>query len=330
MMQARYKEFVIRVAKESGLSEEELEKRIKQKQISLGGLVSLEGASLIVASELGIKFDAQRVKVSGLMVGMRNVDILGKITRIYPVKTYKQKDGKEGKIGSFILADDTGSVRVVLWDTMHTALLEEKRLEEGNVIFLKKADVRGTDMKELHLGGKSSIEHSDEVIENVRTSPSSASSSKISEFRDGERTSLRATIVQAFPLKFFPSCPECKKRVTESDGKYYCLVHKEVKEKFLPIINLYIDDGTASVRAIGFLDAVRKLYNLREDEVSDLRSNAVQEEELREKLLGEEFMFDGRVRKNAMMDRIEFVINSANAVDIVALIDELSKATGLE
>ena len=56
----------------------------------------------------------------------------------------------------------------------------------------------------------------------------------------------------------------------------------------------------------------------------------MQEEELREKLLGEEFMFDGRVRKNAMMDRIEFVINSANAVDIVALIDELSKATGLE
>lgn len=329
MLQARYKEFVIRISKESGLSQEELEKRIKQKQISLGGLVSLEGASLIVASELGIKFDMQRVKVSGLMVGMRSVDILGKITRIYPVKTYKQKDGREGKIGSFVLADDTGSVRVVLWDTMHIALLEEKRLEEGNVIFLKKADVRGTDIKELHLGGKSALEHSDEVIENIRIS-APISSSRISEFKDGERTSLRATIVQAFPIKFFPSCPECKKRVTESDGKYYCLVHKEVQEKFLPIFNIYIDDGTASVRAVGFLDAVKKLYNLREDEVSILKDNTAQEEEFREKLLGEEFMFEGRVRKNAMMNRMEFVINSASAVDVAALIDELSKATGLE
>ncbi len=329
MIQARYKEFLIRIAKESGLGEAEVEKRIKQKQASLGGLVSLEGASLIVASELGIKFDMQRVKVSGLMIGMRGIDILGKVIKIYPVRTYKQKDGLQGKIGSFLIADDTGSVRVILWDATHVALLEEERIKEGAVLFLKKTDVRGTDIKELHLGGKSSLELRDEEMENVRTGVT-VSSSHIRALKDGDRAAIRATIVQAFPIKFFPACPECRKRPAEAGDKYLCAAHGEVQPKFLPILNMYIDDGTASVRAVCFVDAVKKIYALEEEGVQELMHNISMESEVRDKLLGEEFFFEGRARKNALMNRTEFVVNTVSNVDVNALIEELSKEAGLE
>lgn len=328
MIQARYKEFLQRIAKESGLEEKEIDKRVKQKQAALGGLVTLEGAALIVASELGIKFDMQKVKISGLMTGMRNVDLLGKIVRVYPIRTYKQRSGMEGQIGSFLFADETASVRVVLWDTNHIKLIEDGRIKEGSVLLLKQADVRGTDVKELHLSSKSAIDQRDDKIENVNLT-FALSSSKILDLKEGDRVAVRATIVQTFPLRFFPSCPECRKRPAESDGKFFCVTHEEVLPKFLPVFSFYIDDGSSNIRAVSFLEAVIKLFDIKEEEVSSLKDNP-KEAELRENLLGEEFLFEGRARKNALFKRLEFVVNSVSGVDVDKIIEELSKEAGLD
>ena len=40
------------------------------------------------------------------------------------------KNGREGKVVSFLLGDDTGTVRVVLWDTNHIKQVEEKIINE--------------------------------------------------------------------------------------------------------------------------------------------------------------------------------------------------------
>lgn len=44
-----------------------------------------------------------------------DVDILGVITRIHDVKTFTRNDGSEGKLRSFEVTDETGSIRVTLW-----------------------------------------------------------------------------------------------------------------------------------------------------------------------------------------------------------------------
>lgn len=328
MIQARYEEFLKRIAKESGLDEKEIDKRVKQKQSTLGGLVTLEGSALIVASELGVKFDMQRVKVGELMIGMRNIDLVGKVIRVYPVRIYKQKSGMEGKIGSFLIADDTASVRVVLWDTNHIQLLEDEKIKEGSILFLKRADVRGTDIKELHLSGRSAIENSDEKIEDVKLT-FALSSSKILDLKEGDRVVVRATIVQTFPLKFFPSCPECRKRPAESGGNFYCTAHGEIQPKFLPVFSFYIDDGSGNIRAVGFLEPTAKLFGVTESSLLELRDNP-KETETREKLLGNEFLFEGRTRKNDFFNRLEFVVNSASELDVDKLIEELSKEAGLD
>ncbi|OYT41289.1 hypothetical protein B6U80_01675 [Candidatus Pacearchaeota archaeon ex4484_26] len=323
MIQARYRDFLKRISKESGLEDEEIDKRVKQKQATLGGLVTLEGAALIVANELGIKFDLQQVKISELMTGMRNVDVLGKIIRIYPIRTYKQRDGQQGKVGSFLIADETGSVRVVLWDTNHIALIENGNLKEDQIFLFKKADVRGTDIKELHLSGKSAIEKSDKKIKEVKLT-FALSSSKISELKERDRALVRATIVQTFPLRFFPACPICRKRLAESEGRFYCVVHKEVQPRFLPVFSFYIDDGSANIRAVCFLESALKLFALDEASILNLKDNQKEQEE-REKLLGKEFIFEGRTRKNDLFDRMEFVINSVSEVNTDKLIEELKK-----
>ncbi|MEM2707961.1 MAG: hypothetical protein QXQ30_02735, partial [Candidatus Pacearchaeota archaeon] len=48
----------------------------------------------------------------------------------------------------------------------------------------------------------------------------------------------------------------------------------------------------------------------------------INEEKLKN-LIGEEFWFDGRVRKNKKRDEIEFVVNDVERVDIKQLIEKL-------
>src|SRR3989338_2826939 len=104
MIKAGYEQLKERISKSSGLSSDEVERRIDAKIAKLSGLISKEGAAQIVAAELGVNFDKQKVKLSELLSGMRKVSATGKITDIFPVRTYT-RGGKEGKVVNFIIAD---------------------------------------------------------------------------------------------------------------------------------------------------------------------------------------------------------------------------------
>ncbi|MEK6852359.1 MAG: hypothetical protein AABX59_00620, partial [Nanoarchaeota archaeon] len=295
MLKARYDEFIKRIAQEASVTETEVDRKVKEKQVILSGLVSLEGAALIVASELGVKFDKKRVKISELLVGMRNIEVVGKIIRIYPVRTFQQGKGGEGKVMNLFIADDTSSVRVVLWDTNHIALFEEGKLKESDTIVLRDVDVRGVDVKELHLSGKSSIALSDEKLEGVKVGIT-LSTKKISDLQEGDRIAVRATIVQIFDPNFFAVCPLCNQRLSPLGDKFLCKEHEEVSPNWLPILNSVIDDGFGNVRAVCFSDSILRLLKISEDKLASLKEDFSR---FKEELLGEERFFEGRVRKNA-------------------------------
>ena len=119
-----------RISKSSGLSAEEIDRMIEGKRAKLSGLVSRDGAAQIIAAELGVVFENECLKISELMDGMKRVRTIGKITKIEPVREYN-KNGREGKIGVMFVGDDSSSIRLVLWDMHHIALIENKELKEG-------------------------------------------------------------------------------------------------------------------------------------------------------------------------------------------------------
>ena len=51
-----------RYAKHSGLNVEEVNRKIEAKRAKLSGLISQEGAAQIVAAELGINFENEKLK----------------------------------------------------------------------------------------------------------------------------------------------------------------------------------------------------------------------------------------------------------------------------
>ena len=164
-MQA-YNNIIEKIARVAGKTEEDINRLVEAKRAKLSGLISREGAAQIIAAELGINFDKEKAKVNELLPGMKKVNILGKIIKLFPVKEY-HTNNREGKIGSMILADETGNIRVVLWDTNHIDLIEKEVIKEGDVIDISNANFRGT---EIHLTGFSDIKKSSEVLENVKTS----------------------------------------------------------------------------------------------------------------------------------------------------------------
>lgn len=158
-----YTKLVERISKYSGKEAEEITRMVEAKRAKLSGLISREGAAQIVAAELGINFEKEKVKVNEIIEGIKKVNILGKIIQLFPVREFK-KENREGKVVNFVLADETGNIRVVLWDTNHIGLVERQELKEGDFIEINNANLRNN---ELHLTGFSDIKKSSMVIEKV-------------------------------------------------------------------------------------------------------------------------------------------------------------------
>ena len=156
MLQLPIDNVIKKISEAKGLSEEDIREKIKTKMSELEGLVSEEGAAYIIASELGVQLlegieKKGRLKVKDVLIGMRSLDIAGRVVRKFQVSIFKRKDKTEGKVGSFVIGDDTGELRVVLWDAA-TEWLD--KLKENDVVLITGAysRERGDGGKEIHFG----------------------------------------------------------------------------------------------------------------------------------------------------------------------------------
>lgn len=322
MIKATYQQLVERIARLSGLGIDEIDRRVEAKRAKLSGLISVEGAAQVIAAELGISFEKQRFKIIDLLIGMKKVQVIGKVLQIFPVRKYVRA-GHEGELATLRIADNTSSTRVVLWDTKHIVMVKEGIIKEGSVLEIKDADVRGTTVRELHLSSNASIELSSQEIKNVVTTES-LPLKKLSELKAGERASARAHIVQAFQPIFFSVCPECSMRISYEGEKALCPKHGTIIPKTRVLVSFVIDDGTDNMRALAFNEATTKLFKIQEDEIQKLQESVFWLEK-KQQLLGTELEFFGRVRRNVAYDRNEFVVDTMNDLDPEQLIKELQK-----
>ena len=96
MIRIPFPEMIARIIEKTGLSESDLMAKIEAKRSALSGLISKEGAAHIVANELGVKILVPSGKIKDLFPGMRNADVLGRVTQIYEVREFKRADGSAG------------------------------------------------------------------------------------------------------------------------------------------------------------------------------------------------------------------------------------------
>jgi len=314
MVDVNYEKILNRISKASNLPKEEIERKVEAKIAKLSGLISKEGAAQVVSAELGISFDNEKLKIDELLVGMRKVNTIGKVISLSPVRTF-ERQGKTNKVANFVIADDTANIRIVLWDTHHIELIENETIKEGTVIEISGGSMRDN---EIHLGSFSELKLSNEQLENLKTEKM-VKEKTIVDFKPNDSVSVRAFVVQAFDPRFFQVCPECKRKATPEGDSYMCATHGKVVPEKRALMNVVLDDGTESIRAVLFHE------RLSDVGFNDLNDSAMLIQQ-KQNLLGSEMTFSGNVRLNKFFNNHEFIIDSVKELDPDALLNKLENA----
>lgn len=310
-----YELLIDRISKAADLERSEVERKVEAKKAKLSGLISKEGAAQIIAAELGISFEEEDFKISELIGGLRKVNVVGKIMNIFPVREF-EKNGRKGKVANFVLADETGSTRVVLWDTNHIGLIENESIKVGDVVEIKNGSTRES---EIHLSSFGELKKSATVMAEVKNAPA-ASEASLDEARQGMNVKTRGVVVQVFQPRFYSVCPTCNKKVVgDSEGVFKCAEHGKVQKKDKGILNFVIDDGSEAMRVVMFSDQIKLL--IPEEDLADEEKAAA----FRDDFLGTEIILSGRVNRNQLFNNLEIVASSVEKVDVEKLIVELDK-----
>lgn len=309
MIQIPLNDLIKKIKEKSNLSEEDINQKIKEKMDKLSGLISKEGAAHIIANELGIKiFEEGRLKIKDILIGMRDVEFIGKVQQIFNMNEFVRQDGTKGKIASFILGDETGTIRIAAWGDHANKV---KEMEQDIIVKIKSGYVRDNNgRKEVHLGNRSEIilNPEGETVELIKEEEGERKNIKDLQENDNNITIL-GTVVQITEPRFFEVCPECGKRIRMKEDSFECDEHGLVDPDFSYVFNVVLDDGTDNIRVTCFRSQMEKLTNKKKSEILKYRINPEGFEKIKNDLLGNIVKFTGRVNKNAMFERIEFIAN---------------------
>lgn len=325
-------ELVNKISAASNTDKDEVMRLVEEKQIELSGLVSEEGAAYLVAKDLGVhlKREAEKLNIENIIPGMQNVDVTGKVTRIFPVREFKTEKA-EGRVANVVISDLTGSIKMSLWNDEIEKL---QGMEVGDVVNVRGFVKEGLGQPEIRLGKRGFIVKSEDTqgYENVRHE-NRADRSTISEMRENMYRSVRAAILQIFESNvFYEICPQCRKRLKEEQDGFVCAEHGMIENiDFGIILSGIIDDGSGNIRGVFFGEAAEKLIGMSVKDAKKLFDRKKKTEAVTSLVpLGKEFIFEGRVRRNNFFDRLEFVVNSVKSVDIKKEIGMLLNANGAD
>ena len=309
-----YEKFLNKIVISSGLKREEIEKRIEAKREKLSGLISKEGAAQVIAAELGINFENEKLKINELSSGMRKVNLVGKVIGLFPVRTFV-RNGQEGKVANMIIADETSNIRAVLWDESHINLIKKGEISEGSVVEISNASMKGS---ELHLGSFSELKASNEILDKIQTEKTFIEKN-ISNVELAENVVIRAFIVQSFEPRFFNVCPECKKKIIQEADGFFCQEHKKIIPEKRAVISMVLDDGTNIIRAVLFNELLESL--LGKEFQNDIENKNFQ----KENFLGKEMLFRGNIRVNKFFNEPEIIVEKIEELNLDELIAKLEK-----
>ena len=117
---------------DADVSVEEFEEMVAEKVEEMGGLADDETAAMLVAHELEDE-GGEVESVADIEPGMDDVKFVAKLVSIGEKRTFERDgDQPDGQVVNTEVADESGRIRLSLWDEMAESALEE--LEEGDVL----------------------------------------------------------------------------------------------------------------------------------------------------------------------------------------------------
>ncbi|EMA60803.1 single-stranded DNA binding protein [Halorubrum lipolyticum] len=134
-------------------------------------------------------------RVEDLSLGASDVDLVGQVLDTDSIRTFDRDDGSEGRVANLTVGDETGRVRVTLWDDK-ADLADE--FEPAEVVEVGDGYVRERDGDlELHVGDRGTVERVEEDVEYV------PETTDIAELEIGETVDIGGGVIETDPVRTF-------------------------------------------------------------------------------------------------------------------------------
>ncbi len=247
--------YINKIIEGTGLARKEIQDLVEEKKNELKGLISDEGALFIIAKELGVDVKNEdkaflkdiELKISDISQNMKNIMLFGRIKDINNVNNFKKKDGSDGYVGSFLLHDKSGDIRIVLWDEQVNIFTDpDFKYNELVKIINGNANKGKYGGIEIHIGrfGKVVLSPDDVDYKNYPKIETELISIKNINL-NLQTVSIEGKVIQIFPLKEF----------TRKNGELG------------RVRSLSLLDSTGSVRIAFWNDDTNKLDGIEEGNI---------------------------------------------------------------
>ena len=158
---------------------EEFTEKVNEKVEQMGGLCDEKTAAMLVAHDLGMNETGKSSqKVADIKSDSGNVNFIAKVVSVFPIREFTRSDGTVGRVGNLLVADETGSIRITLWDDK-ADLINQGFIEIGHNLQLGGYVKEGYSGVEVNIGGNGVLSQTDEEV-NVKNA-----SMKISDIKSG-------------------------------------------------------------------------------------------------------------------------------------------------
>ncbi len=150
------------------LTRHEVEKAIKDRKTSSGGLLTDAAATRLVAAEYGVEVkvrkSAPKIYIEKLVSGLNNVTITGRVLALGEIKQFSTAN-RQGQVARVTIADRTGRIKVILWNERAEAT---KMIQPGQIVRVIHGYVRRSKYgpMELNVGERGDLQVSpSDVVE---------------------------------------------------------------------------------------------------------------------------------------------------------------------
>ncbi|MBE6501153.1 MAG: replication protein A [Methanobrevibacter thaueri] len=212
-------------------------------------------------------------KIEDLDEDEEDTIIIGRVIELNEIRNFDRDNGDTGSVRNIEIADDTGSIRVVLWDND-----AKKDLEMGQPLKLQNPRLSldmDNRLQATVSGGTTVLEPSEKELEDLPSQDELMESIFVAKSiesltEDDTNVHITARIKEVYPDKILlKRCPNCRESVEDSEDEYICdnCGHTFDEPKYTLMIPTRVEDDTGEIPVTFFGNLAEELIDMSQEEV---------------------------------------------------------------
>ena len=231
-------------------------------------------------------------KIEDLDEDEEDTIIIGRIIEMYDVREFDRDSGESGHVRNIEIADDTGTIRVALWDK---DALKERNIGDGIKLQNPRLALNMDNRLEANVSSATTLlEPSESELEALPSIEELMEAIYVSKqieslLEDDTNISVTGTIREVNTDRVLRKrCPNCNQSVEESIDEYICdnCGHTFDEPDYLLMVPTRIEDDTGDIQVTFFDKLAEELIGMKKEEVISLIEDGYGIEDKLEDLTG--------------------------------------------